>query len=130
MYKAITKSISVRVEPGYLDDKSAPDDDYFVWAYRVHIENLGNKTVQLRRRNWHITDSFGRIQEVTGEGVVGEQPILEPAAAFEYTSGTPLSAPSGLMMGSYQMETEDGDQFDVVIPAFSLDSPHDEIVRN
>lgn len=130
MYRAITRSISVRVEPCYLDDKSAPEESYFVWAYRVHIENLGTTTVQLRRRKWQITDSSGRVQEVTGEGVVGEQPILEPGEAFEYTSGTPLSTPSGIMLGSYQMETEDGDQFDVVIPAFSLDSPHDDGVRN
>jgi len=130
MYKAITRSISVRVEPCYLDEKSEPDESYYVWAYRVHIENLGDTTVQLRRRNWQITDSLGRVLEVNGDGVVGEQPVLAPGEAFEYTSGTPLSAPSGVMLGSYQMETEQGDRFDVAIPAFSLDSPYDDRASN
>jgi ApaG protein len=130
MYEAITRSISVRVEPCYLDEKSEPDEDYFVWAYRVHIENQGGETVQLRRRRWQITDSLGRVQEVAGDGVVGEQPVLAPGEAFEYTSGTPLSAPSGVMLGSYQMETCEGAAFDVAIPAFSLDSPYDDRAHN
>jgi ApaG protein len=75
------------------------------------------------RRHWKITDALGRVQEVRGAGVVGEQPILRPGEVYEYTSGTPLSTPSGIMMGSYQMEAEDGEAFDIVVPAFSLDSP-------
>lgn len=130
MYEAVTRSIAVQVESYYLEDKSAPENDYFVWAYRVHIENQGGETVQLRSRRWHITDSLGRVQEVAGEGVVGEQPILKPGDAFEYTSGTPLSTPSGIMMGSYSMETDQGASFDVVIPAFSLDSPYDDRTHN
>ena len=130
MYEAVTRSIAVQVEPYYLEDRSAPENDYFVWAYRVHIENQGGETVQLRSRRWHITDSLGRVQEVAGEGVVGEQPILKPGEAFEYTSGTPLSTPSGIMMGSYSMETDQGASFDVVIPAFSLDSPYDDRTHN
>lgn len=124
MYSKTTRSIRVTVNPMYLEDQSAPGENHFVWAYHVRIENEGSETVQLRTRYWRITDSFGRVQEVRGPGVVGEQPVLEPGEAFEYTSGTPLAAPSGIMVGSYQMETGCGETFDVAIPAFSLDSPH------
>ncbi|MBI2977868.1 MAG: Co2+/Mg2+ efflux protein ApaG, partial [Rhodospirillales bacterium] len=104
--------------------QSDPDDNHFVWAYHVRIENHGKRTVQLMTRHWRITDSLGKVHEVRGDGVVGEQPVLTPGGAFEYTSGTPLSTPSGIMDGSYQMETDTGERFDVKIPAFSLDSPH------
>ena len=124
MYCKTTRSIRITVDPMYLEDQSAPAENHFVWAYHVRIENEGSETVQLRNRYWRITDSFGRVQEVRGPGVVGEQPVLEPGEAFEYTSGTPLAAPSGIMVGSYQMETGRGETFDVAIPAFSLDSPH------
>ncbi|HYG91864.1 MAG TPA: Co2+/Mg2+ efflux protein ApaG [Azospirillum sp.] len=124
MYSKTTRSIRITVNPMYLEDQSAPAENHFVWAYHVRIENEGSETVQLRTRYWRITDSFGRVQEVRGPGVVGEQPVLEPGEAFEYTSGTPLAAPSGIMVGSYQMETGRGETFDVAIPAFSLDSPH------
>ncbi|HYG89759.1 MAG TPA: Co2+/Mg2+ efflux protein ApaG [Azospirillum sp.] len=124
MYSKMTRSIRITVNPMYLDDQSVPAENHYVWAYHVRIENEGRETVQLRTRYWRITDSFGRVQEVRGPGVVGEQPVLEPGEAFEYTSGTPLAAPSGIMVGSYQMETKRGETFDVAIPAFSLDSPH------
>jgi ApaG protein len=102
-----------------------------VWAYHVRIENNGGRTVQLRNRHWRITDSQGRTQEVRGAGVVGEQPVLRPGDSFEYTSGTPLPTPSGIMTGSYQMEASDtGEQFDVKIPSFSLDSPHQQVKLN
>ena len=125
MYNAATKGIEVTVKPFFLEDQSAPQDGHFVWAYWIRIENRGGETVQLRNRFWRITDGLGRMQEVRGEGVVGEQPVLKPGEAFEYTSGTPLATPSGIMVASYQMETEGGDLFDVSIPAFSLDSPHE-----
>jgi ApaG protein len=86
--------------------------------------------VQLRSRHWRITDGLGRMQEVRGPGVVGEQPVIEPGEHYEYTSGTPLGTPSGIMVGSYQMETADGRRFNVAIPAFSLDSPHQPIRLN
>jgi ApaG protein len=127
MYSKVTRSIKVTVKPVYLEDQSSPAENHYVWAYHVRIENSGRERVQLRNRYWRITDSFGRIQEVRGPGVVGEQPVLEPGQAFEYTSGTPLTAPSGIMVGSYQMETARGETFDVAIPAFSLDSPHQNI---
>ena len=130
MYSTTTRSIRVTVEPHYLEDQSSPADGHFVWAYRVRIENQGGETVQLRRRHWRITDGMGRIQEVRGPGVVGEQPVLAPGQAFEYTSGTPLSTPSGIMVGTYQMETGSGEHFDVDIPAFSLDSPHQPVRLN
>ncbi len=123
MYTAETRSIRISVEPVYLDEQSSPDDHRFVWAYHVRIENRGEARVQLRNRYWRITDSYGRLQEVRGAGVVGVQPVLDPGDSFEYTSGTPLSAPSGIMVGTYEMETASGERFDVAIPAFSLDSP-------
>ena len=127
MYEKITNRIKVSVKPFYLEEQSEPQDSHFVWAYHVKIENTGTDTVQLKNRYWQITDATGRIQEVRGPGVVGEQPVLAPGEAFEYTSGTPLTTPSGIMVGSYEMETPDGSQFDVKIPAFSLDSPHQSV---
>jgi len=123
-YAQTTAAIKVIVEPFYLEEQSEPEDNHFVWAYHVRIENNGQKTVQLMTRHWRITDSLGNTQEVRGDGVVGEQPVLISGESFEYTSGTPLGTPSGIMVGTYQMETESGDRFDVDIPAFSLDSPH------
>lgn len=123
MYNAISHSIQVHVEPAYLDDQSAPEDDYYVWSYRVVIENQSPNTVRLRHRHWRITDAYGRTQEVHGEGVAGEQPVLAPGEKFEYTSGAPLATPSGIMAGIYQVTTDDGKMLDVTIPAFSLDSP-------
>ena len=130
MYSEITKSIRVTVVPAFLDEHSSPEDDKYVWAYEVKIENLGEETVQLINRYWSITNSLGQTQTVRGPGVVGEQPILKPGEYFEYTSGAPLSTPSGLMMGTYQMEDNDGKVFDVCIPAFSLDSPHQTVQVN
>lgn len=127
MYTKTTRAIRVTVVPAYLEEQSSPAESHFVWAYQVRIENLGEETVQLRTRYWNITDGMGRTQEVRGPGVVGEQPVLRPGDSFEYTSGTPLSTPSGIMVGSYQMETADGERFDVEIPAFSLDSPHQPV---
>jgi len=123
MYSETTRGIKVTVEPVYLDDQSSPDENRFVWAYHVRIENGGTATVKLRERHWRITDAAGRRQEVKGPGVVGEQPILKPGESFEYSSGTPLASPSGFMVGSYRMETPEGESFDIAIPAFSLDQP-------
>src|SRR4029077_18777384 len=102
-YSATTRSIKVVVKPFFLGGQSSPPEDHYVWAYHVRIENHGPETVQLRRRHWRITDAMGRRQEGKGAGVVGEQPILKPGEAFEYTSGTPLPTPSGIMVGSYEM---------------------------
>jgi ApaG protein len=130
MYRQTTRSITVTVQPVYLDAQSSPAEGRYVWAYHVRIENAGGETVQLRTRRWRITDGHGRVREVQGPGVVGEQPVLQPGESFEYTSGTPLPTPSGIMVGAYQMETTDGELFEVAIPAFSLDSPHQEVRLN
>ncbi len=130
MYSSVTRAVRVTVDPIYLEDQSSPLDDHYVWAYQVKIENDGADTVQLINRHWRITDSLGRLHEVRGEGVVGEQPVLRPGESYEYTSGTPLATPSGIMMGSYEMETSTGERFDVDIPAFSLDSPHQSRLIN
>ena len=124
-YASTTRGIRVSVQAFFLDDQSQPDDNQYVWAYRVRIENRGPEPVQLLRRSWRITDARGRLTKVDGEGVVGEQPSLDPGEAFEYTSGTPLQTPSGFMTGAYHMVARrSGERFDVEIPAFSLDSPH------
>jgi ApaG protein len=130
MYSATTRGIRVTVKPTYLEEQSSPSDNHFVWAYQVHIENTGTEVVQLLNRYWRITDSLGRAQEVRGAGVVGEQPQLKPGESYEYASGTPLSTPSGIMTGSYEMECSNGERFDVEVPAFSLDSPHQAVQLN
>ena len=130
MYKERTRDIRVTVKPFYLEDQSAPDENHYVWAYHVKIENTGLETVQLLSRDLHITYADGRVQEERGPGVVVEQPVLGPGDDFEYTSGTPLQTPSGIMVGTYQMEARTGECFDVQIPAFSLDSPHQPVQLN
>lgn len=123
MYQQRTRSIHISVEPFYVDDQSSPASSRFVFGYRVKIDNQGQEAVQLVSRYWQITDELGRTVEVEGDGVVGEQPLIEPGEQFEYTSGTPLATPSGFMIGRYQMVTASGEQFDAAIPAFSLDAP-------
>jgi ApaG protein len=125
VYVATTRAISVTVRPQYLPDQSDPAKSQYVWAYQVRIENKGDMTVQLRSRHWKITDGLGRRQEVKGAGVVGKTPRLRPGEMFEYTSGTPLSTSSGFMGGTYQMVSEAGENFDIEIPTFSLDTPND-----
>ncbi len=123
-YRSVTNGIEVTVQTYFLEDQSDLDHGPWVWAYQVRISNQGRETVQLLRRTWRITDANGRIQVVQGDGVVGEQPTLEPGESFEYTSGTPLEASSGIMIGTYHMvATASGQPFDVTIPAFSLDCP-------
>ncbi|MEZ5919792.1 MAG: Co2+/Mg2+ efflux protein ApaG [Parvularculaceae bacterium] len=124
-YERVTNGIRVSVSPAYLAKESDPSDDLYVWSYTVKIDNQSNDRVQLIRRHWLITDAKGMTEEVKGVGVVGEQPVIAPGEQFEYTSGAPLSTPSGMMVGRYLMETAEGDAFEVDIPAFSLDSPHE-----
>lgn len=129
-YKAVTRGIAVSVEPVYLEANSSPGSSQYVWAYRVSIENQGLETVQLLTRHWMITNARGELNEVKGPGVVGEQPVLRPGESFEYTSGAPLNTPWGMMGGSYQMESESGERFDIEIPTFSLDSPNQGVLLN
>ncbi len=116
--------VSVFVESIYLEDHSDPLEDSYLWAYKVKIKNNGNQKVKLISRHWKIFDANGNIREVKGDGVVGEQPTIEPGDEFEYTSGTPLNTSSGMMHGSYYMQSFDGKKFEVPIPAFSLDIPN------
>jgi ApaG protein len=122
-YAAITRGIAVSVEPSYLESHSSPAHGQYVWAYRVTIENRGTETLQLLSRHWMITNAHGEFSEVKGPGVIGQQPILRPGESHTYTSGTQLNTPSGMMGGSYQMETAAGEQFDIEIPTFSLHLP-------
>jgi ApaG protein len=124
MYRATTRQIQVTVTPRFIEERSSPVQNAYFWAYTIEIVNLGSETVQLLTRHWRITDAFGRQQDVRGAGVVGEQPTLAPGERFEYTSGCPLSTPTGFMVGTYGMIDTSGQTFHVDIPAFSLDSPH------
>ena len=124
-YSATTHNICVRVRSFFLPDQSRPENNHYVWAYRVRIENQGGETIKLLRRTWRIIDGRGKTQHVHGEGVIGQQPILTPGQTFEYASGTPLDTPSGFMVGEYHMIfTDTAAEFDVDIPIFSLDSPY------
>jgi ApaG protein len=122
MYQTVTREIEVKVTPRFMPERSSQEKGYFFWAYTIEITNHGRETVQLKTRHWRITDAFGRLQEVKGAGVVGEEPVLEPGDSYEYTSGVPLQTSSGFMTGTYGMITDAGDQFDIAIPTFSLDS--------
>ena len=122
MYGAVIRSIEVVVTLRFIADRSSPEDNYFFWAYTIAITNHGAETVQLKTRHWRITDANGRRQEVRGAGVVGEEPVLKAGESFEYTSGVPLQTPSGFMAGVYGMVSASGENFEIEIPAFSLDS--------
>jgi ApaG protein len=129
-YEAETDGIVVRVKPSFLEDESSPEEHRFIWAYHVEIENRGSRTFQLMTRHWRITDREGRVQEVNGSGVVGKNPVLAPGETFEYTSGCPLSEPSGVMQGTYRLEDEEGGTLEARIPLFTLDSPYDNRAAN
>jgi ApaG protein len=120
---AVTKGVRVSVESTYLPEQSDPNSRRFVFAYTVTIANQGHETVQLRTRHWIITDASGQVQEVRGEGVVGEKPTLEPNQSFQYTSGCILKTPWGTMNGTYQMYRNDGSSFDAEIAPFLLATP-------
>lgn len=116
--------IEVNVETSYIEEQSSPEDERYVFAYNITLYNAGNVAAKLMTRHWIITDANGNVQEVHGEGVVGEKPYLRPGESFEYTSGTVLETPVGSMQGSYQMVTDGGLAFDADIPAFTLALPH------
>ena len=120
---ATTDGVTVRVSVSYLPEQSEPERGRWFWAYHIRLENEGTDTVQLLTRHWVITDGRGARHSVEGEGVVGEQPVIEPGASFDYVSGCPLATPSGAMHGNYRMVREDGAIFDVEIPRFSLFAP-------
>ena len=121
-FSAITRGIRVIAHATWKSNRSPTATN--MWTYRIEIINQGDEVVRLETRTWSITDAKGVTQEVHGPGVVGEFPRLAPGETFAYTSGVPLSEPSGMMVGTYQMVSDNGDHFDIDIPAFSLDSPH------
>src|ERR1700685_4849958 len=127
-YRAKTRGIGVSVEPTYLEARSSPKSSQYFWAYRVVIENQGRETVHLLSRHWMITNARGELTEVKGSGVMGKQPLLEPGESHSYTSGAHLNTPSGMMGGSYQMESDSGERVDGEIPTFSLDSPNQAVL--
>ncbi len=118
-----TYRIEVEVETQYISEQSLPDQDHFVFAYTITIYNSGDIPAQLLRRHWVITDANNKVQEVKGEGVVGEQPHLKPGEQYRYTSGTMLETPVGTMRGSYHLVADDGVEFDAEIPQFTLSMP-------
>ena len=115
--------IHIDIETTYVESESLPDEDRYVFAYTITIRNEGVVPAKLMSRHWVITDANGKVQEVRGEGVVGEQPHLKPGEGFQYTSGTMLETPMGTMTGSYQMVADDGSTFDAEIPEFLLTTP-------
>lgn len=116
--------IDIEVVTRYLEEQSLPTDDRYVFAYTITIRNAGSATTRLLRRHWVITDARGGVQEVEGDGVVGEQPYLRPGESFQYTSGVILATPSGSMEGEYWMVDSDSEEFQTTIPAFTLSLPH------
>jgi ApaG protein len=124
MSDTTTNGIRVQVETRYLPEQSSPRDNQFLFAYRIRISNEGAETAQLISRHWIITDADGHVEQVQGPGVVGEQPVLTPGSAFEYTSFCPLRTSVGTMQGTYQMVRANGDGFDAVIAPFTLATPN------
>ena len=122
-FSETTGDITVRVSVSFLPEQSEPERGRWFWAYHIRIENGGTEPVQLLTRHWLITDGRGVQHNVEGEGVVGEQPVIQPGASYDYVSGCPLSTPTGAMQGSYRMIRADGDLFDAAIPPFALIAP-------
>ena len=120
---AETRAVTVRVSVSFLPEQSEPAQGRWFWAYHIRVENGGTQAVQLLTRRWTIIDGRGGRHEVRGDGVVGEQPVIEPGASFDYVSGCPLQTPTGAMEGTYHMVAEDGSSFDARIPRFPLIGP-------
>ncbi|NDD31717.1 MAG: Co2+/Mg2+ efflux protein ApaG [Proteobacteria bacterium] len=125
VYRSLTHDIAVEAEAFFLEDRSMPEDGVFLWAYRMRIVNQGTQNVRLMARYWRIIDAAGRLHEVRGTGVIGEQPTIAPGGNFSYVSSTPLPTPSGTMEGVYSMETDAGQRIEIDIPAFALESPYE-----
>lgn len=131
MYEQETAGMVVRVAPEFMPEESKPTESRFVWSYTIEIENRTADPVQLVSRFWRITDENGVTQEVRGPGVIGQQPVIGPGQSFRYTSAAPLAAPSGVMLGAYSMlRVDNGEAFDIAVPAFALDSPHQARMLN
>ncbi len=122
-YFEMTRGITVRVAVSFLPEQSNPAKAHWFWAYHIRVENAGPMAAQLMTRYWEITDGRGAKSIVEGDGVVGDQPVISPGAAYDYVSGCPLATPTGSMVGSYGMIGEDGSKFEVMIPKFALTAP-------
>lgn len=127
MYRETTNGIEITVRPEFLESESSPEKARWFWAYTIIVANHSDETFQLESRYWHITNALGEVEEVSGPGVIGEQPVLDPGDSFQYTSGCPLNTPSGTMVGHYIMRRDDGGSMRANVPAFSLDLP--DVVR-
>lgn len=125
-YEAVTGGVRIRVRTRFLHDEYEPGRNRFMWSYTVDVENESDRTWTITRRHWRIVDMAGRMMAVDGEGVVGQTPTLAPGERFNYSSGTPLATPSGIMSGTYDLIDENGEEMVAVIPTFSLDSPYDK----
>jgi len=124
-YTLTTDSVEVTVLPVYIEEQSIPYENCYVWIYNVKIKNKSSSTIQLLSRHWQIIDYKGKVNEIAGAGVIGEQPVIKPGEVFRYTSGTYLNAPSGIMQGRYKFLNEESTKvFEVMIPPFSLGSPY------
>lgn len=123
-------SVIVTVKVQFIEEESLPNGPHYVWAYHINIQNQSVETLQLLRRFWRIVDATGYVEEVEGEGVVGEMPILAPGESYQYTSGVPLNTPSGIMGGYYEMETQDERTIKILIPTFVLNSPEESVTIN
>ena len=130
LYTRTTRDVEISVLPEFLPERSDASEGHYFWAYTIEIANQGETTIQVTDRYWKITDGLGRLEEVRGPGIVGEQPVLQPGDVFRYTSGCPLSTPSGFMTGTYRVVVEGGEEFEAEIPLFSLDSPYLSRVLN
>lgn len=130
MYSKTTHGIKVTATPEYLGKDSSPEKNKFLWLYTITIENFNTIPMKLLRRKWLITNEQGTSFIVEGDGVIGEQPIIKPGEGYKYFSGTPLSTPSGMMMGSYVLANDAGEEIEVDIPPFSLDSPYHNKLLN
>ncbi|MEQ1547444.1 MAG: Co2+/Mg2+ efflux protein ApaG [Chakrabartia sp.] len=119
-YAEETRGFVVRVSVNLMPEQSEPQKSRWFWAYHIRIENVGDMAAQLITRHWEITDARGTAHFVDGEGVVGDQPVLKPGGSYDYVSGCPLTTPTGMMVGSFQMIGEDGSRFDIAIPRFAL----------
>lgn len=130
-YQAETAGLHVSVIPRFMPEASNVERDRYVWSYEITIQNRSPDTVQLLARYWRITDQAGSTQEVRGPGVVGETPTIAPGDSYSYTSACPLSTPSGVMLGAYQMRrVRDNQSFEIAVPAFALESPHAKRLAN
>ena len=129
LYSCVTRDIEITVAPEFMPDRSDERQGQFFWAYTIEIANTGRHVVQVTHRHWKITDANGRLEEVQGKGVVGQQPVLKPGDVFRYTSGCPLPTPSGFMVGTYRVVAEGGEAFEADIPMFSLDRPTKRVLN-